>query len=243
MATSSIPKTSGIYKITCTANGKIYIGSSNNCEHRWMYHRRDLRGGRHHSIYLQRAWNKYGEKSFMFEVIELVMPWSLLDREQYWLDKLKPEFNVSSLAQCPSSWKGRKHTPETRAKISAANMGHMVSIESRAKISKARKGTKRDPAITEKIVSKLRGRKLKPEHIEKVAAKHRGMKRSPLACQNIGESKSKSYIVISPNGDEIEIRNLKKFCRENGLEYTSLAKVAAGTQTHHRNWKCRHTEE
>src|SRR5712671_3867618 len=87
---SSVPRTSGIYKITCIANGKIYVGSSANLRIRWEQHCNDLRRKAHHSIHLQRAWNKYGENVFIFEIIELVMPWAILDREQYWLDKLKP---------------------------------------------------------------------------------------------------------------------------------------------------------
>jgi hypothetical protein len=52
----------------------------------------------------------------------------------------------SSWNKCKSSWiKGKTHTLETRAKLSAANMGHKVSPEQRAKQSAAMKGRKRAP--------------------------------------------------------------------------------------------------
>ena len=59
-----------IYKIINKENGKFYLGSAENCHKRQLRHFRDLRKGRHHNLYLQRAWNKYGEKSFSFEFIQ-----------------------------------------------------------------------------------------------------------------------------------------------------------------------------
>lgn len=46
----------------------------------------------------------------------------------------------------PSSFRGRKHTTEARAKISAAHLGKTLSPETRAKMSAARKGTGRGPS-------------------------------------------------------------------------------------------------
>src|SRR5438874_11200738 len=48
----TIPSTSGIYKITCTANKRIYIGSAVNLQHRKNCHFYDLRQNRHHSQHL-----------------------------------------------------------------------------------------------------------------------------------------------------------------------------------------------
>lgn len=144
---TSIPRTSGIYKIICTANGKIYVGSSQNLKQRWYEHQRDLRGHYHGNIHLQRAWDKYGETSFVFEVIELVMPWALLDREDFWLKKLNPcnrkiGFNIASKATAPM--KGRQHTAETKRTMSLKHrgntycLGHNPSLETRKKLSIAR---------------------------------------------------------------------------------------------------------
>lgn len=60
----------GIYKIENTVNGKVYIGKSINIEQRWNEHVTMLNKDRHHSIKLQRAWNKYGKDNFKFTVIE-----------------------------------------------------------------------------------------------------------------------------------------------------------------------------
>jgi len=82
--------TCGIYKIVNRVNGKYYLGSSVNIKKRWKTHRCDLRHNRHHCIHLQRAWNKYGEKSFIFEIVEEVNKKILLEKEQYHLDTYTP---------------------------------------------------------------------------------------------------------------------------------------------------------
>lgn len=64
-----IEKVCGIYKITCISNGKFYIGSSMNVCNRWLHHLSDLRLGKHHSVYLQRCYNKYGEVSITFSIL------------------------------------------------------------------------------------------------------------------------------------------------------------------------------
>lgn len=81
--------TCGIYQIRNLVNGKIYVGSSKEINKRWTKHRIDLRKNCHHSILLQRAWNKYGKENFVFEIMEETDKKSLIIREQYYLDLLK----------------------------------------------------------------------------------------------------------------------------------------------------------
>lgn len=79
----------GIYKIENIIDGKIYIGSSKNIELRWHQHKYCLYKNKHHSILLQRAWNKYGKENFEFSVVEECSEEDLLIREQYYLDLYK----------------------------------------------------------------------------------------------------------------------------------------------------------
>jgi predicted GIY-YIG superfamily endonuclease len=51
---------SGIYYIKNITNNKLYIGSSKDILKRFYEHKRLLRHNKHHSIRLQRAWDKYG---------------------------------------------------------------------------------------------------------------------------------------------------------------------------------------
>jgi hypothetical protein len=59
-----------IYMITNVVNGKKYVGQTITCKRRWIAHRYELNGNRHHNYKLQNAWNKYGSSNFLFEVID-----------------------------------------------------------------------------------------------------------------------------------------------------------------------------
>lgn len=78
----------GIYMIRNCVNGKIYIGKSIDMHKRKINHINELRRGDHKNIYLQRAFNKYGEDSFLFSVVEYCDADKLDEREIYWINKL-----------------------------------------------------------------------------------------------------------------------------------------------------------
>lgn len=118
-------KVSGIYKITNIHNGKFYIGSSKNIKKRISTHKTQLRKQAHPNIILQRAWNKYGESGFVFEIVEEVIPDLLLSVEQSYLDRLLPSYNISKATASTSNQNGfvskklgRVFTPEEREKYS-----------------------------------------------------------------------------------------------------------------------------
>lgn len=75
----------GIYKITCIGNGKCYIGQSTDLDFRKNRHLSDLKNGKHRSKYLQYSYQKYGEESIKFEIIELCEKRSLNSREIFWI--------------------------------------------------------------------------------------------------------------------------------------------------------------
>ena len=138
----------GIYRIRNIVNNKCYIGSSADFHNRERKHFSDLRSGRHHSSILQRAYNKYGEKAFVFEPIEHVDKDDLLIREQYYLTTFKPQYNVSFLAN-EKTRLGLKSSDEHKARMSRAlkgrvspMLGKKFSEEHRRNISKANKGKK-----------------------------------------------------------------------------------------------------
>lgn len=124
---------SGIYKIRNIINNKIYIGSAKDFDKRKKRHLRDLRANKHYSILLQRAFNKYGEENFVFEIIE-EFPYSIeiKDREQYWIDELKTKeigYNIAD-ASFGDVISNHPNKEEIRKKISK------TLLENNAKLSK-----------------------------------------------------------------------------------------------------------
>jgi group I intron endonuclease len=83
----------GIYRIKNLVNSKCYYGSSKQIEKRFDRHIRGLKNNVHVNTILQRAWDKYGEDNFLFEVVEECDINVLLETEQKYLD-LHPDYNI-----------------------------------------------------------------------------------------------------------------------------------------------------
>lgn len=142
----------GIYRIVNIVDGKFYLGSSNNLAKREREHIWALRKGNHVNDYLQKAFNKYGEANFKFEVLEYVINESDLRKvEQKYLDLLKPYIRSIGYNLCEDSRGGglsEERNPnyqkpmsiEQRLAISRTLKGHPVSYSTRLKMSIARKG-------------------------------------------------------------------------------------------------------
>lgn len=110
-----------IYVIKNIVNDKKYIGSTCDFARRKRQHSHELIHQKHSNDYLQKAWNKYGKKSFEWELIEYIPNINLLkEKEQYWMDKFKVcndkyGYNIDPKAD-------RKNlSEETKRKIGNAN--------------------------------------------------------------------------------------------------------------------------
>jgi group I intron endonuclease len=126
--------TSGIYLITCLANKDRYVGSSKNISNRRRDHWTGLRLGRHHNTHMQSVWNKYGSDTFVFELLEEVPDVALLiEREQCWINLLRPELNKAKTAQ--SGFSELRHTDETRNRLAEIQRQRMQSNERRQRLS------------------------------------------------------------------------------------------------------------
>lgn len=50
---------------------------------------------------------------------------------------------------------------------------------------------------------------------------------------------TKDWEVTNPEGESFTIRSLEKFCKEHGLDASTMGKVARGKAKSHKGWKCR----
>ena len=89
------------YKINNNITGKYYYGSSTNVHKRFITHKRKLKNNNHHCVYLQRAYNKYGEQCFEFAIDKYFnTEREAREKEQEVLDKFYTTlYNTSKYAQ------------------------------------------------------------------------------------------------------------------------------------------------
>jgi len=65
------PNVIGVYRISCIANGVVYVGSSKDVFARISGHKAKLRSGKHGIRRLVADFVKYGENAFEFEILSL----------------------------------------------------------------------------------------------------------------------------------------------------------------------------
>lgn len=105
-------KKSGVYLITNILTSDIYVGSSINLGRRFKSYftiSHISKPVRSNTI-IHRSLLKYGYAHFQLEILEYCKFNVILKREQYYLDLLKPTYNILKRA---NSSKGYKHTVET----------------------------------------------------------------------------------------------------------------------------------
>lgn len=130
----------GIYRYVNKVNGKSYVGQSTSLRHRHTEHISLLRRGEDGCTMLQRAWNKYGEENFDYEVLCFCEPCELDTMEQKYIEEFDSYLNGYNCNKGGSGNSGFNHSDETKKKIGAASKGHPVSEEQRQLISAAQKG-------------------------------------------------------------------------------------------------------
>jgi len=147
-------KGTGVYSITNKVNGKRYVGSASiSFRKRWKEHIRQMSGGIHHSKPLQRAWNKYGEDNFVFEVLATCPKEYCIKLEQWFIDNLKPEYNINPTA---GSRLGAKVSEEERKRMSERGKARGADPEVRKRMSEMQLKRFQDPeqrAINKRIAN------------------------------------------------------------------------------------------
>jgi group I intron endonuclease len=89
-------------------------------EVRLREHRAHLRDGKHHCVRLQRAFLKYGEDAFTFEMVKEIPTAELDLAEQALLDEGFSSGNLYNTAKCAEApARGAKHSEERKAQASA----------------------------------------------------------------------------------------------------------------------------
>lgn len=126
---------SGVYLWKNLINGKMYVGSSVNLRRRLLQYYNAEYLERNDSMRICRALLKYGYSNFSLTILEYCDPKDCLVREKYYIDLIKPEYNLSQNPHSPQL--GLKHTIEARAKMSEKSLGVSKSEAHRLKLSLA----------------------------------------------------------------------------------------------------------
>jgi len=135
---------SGIYRWNNLITSKSYIGSSISLGNRFSnyyslaYLKRRVEKG---SSIIYNSLLKHGYNNFSLDILEYCEPSILIEREQFYLNKFKPEYNILKVAGSLHGFKqridsiertrianlGRKHNEATKLKLSANSKAHPIT--------------------------------------------------------------------------------------------------------------------
>lgn len=204
----------GVYRVTNKATGRVYIGSSATVARRIYLHKRDLRLGKHHSPLMQRAWDKYGEDAFVFDLVLVCGVSNLLIYEQTLIDFYQAAnprhgMNIAPIAgRAAVPWTverraafiaartgkpNYKNNPEAHARLMAGvhrgpehhMYGRKHTDESKAKMSSSLTGRK---VWNKGLPSEKKGVPRKAEHVASIRAARRQSASTKLNEQTAKES-------------------------------------------------------
>lgn len=183
-----------IYKITNVANGKVYVGKTNDLGRRTKDHFRKRRG------FIGKAIQKYGVDNFIIE--------TLADNIHDEVELNRLEIAWISVYQSSNDQFGYNLTlggdggllsQEMRMKRSGANapmFGKKHTQDSRDKMSRSRKGkqpTEKQWESLRKSWALRRGTKLSTEHKARIASAHVGMRASEETKAKLRKPKTEKH--------------------------------------------------
>jgi len=168
-----------IYTFKNLINGKTYVGQSKHPEKREKEHLGAACSGAEGKLYW--AIRKYGEKNFLFEVIEDCEDELSNEREAFWID------HYNSFEDGYNSTTGGDHfslSEEAKEKIGSFFRGKSLTEEHKQKLHESNKGKKpppHSPETLKKMSESMKGKNTGPkteEHRRNLSEAHKGKKLS-----------------------------------------------------------------
>ncbi len=240
-----------IYKATNKINGKSYIGQTvKSLESRKNEHKRSL-----NDFYFIRALRKYGFDSFEWGVLEYCDSKEELDEMEFHYIKQYGSFRPSgyNMTLGGEGSLGWKPSVETKKKISNSKKGKSIgkensfydkkhSEETKQKMKKNHWSKHIDYSIEK---HPCYGKKHSEEAKIKIGATSKGRclgrKHTKEAITKISKAKSKTWLVVLPDGSLKIIENMSDFCNKNKLNISAMSMIASSKYKYkqHKGFKCK----
>jgi len=226
-----------VYCIENKLNGKKYIGITKGAiERRFKQHKQLAKNVSKENQHLHDALIKYGFKNFIiYQQDEAESIAELYEKEKYWIKTLDTKKNGYNETDGGEGSHGRVLSEETKQKIRVAAIKRFEDVEQRNHLSKK---SKEWLAQLSKEDKEMISKKISISNMGNQRAKGKHWTLSDEAKKNIGNAKSKTWLITYPNGKIETIKNMREFCRNNGLDQGALINVSRGKNKHHKGYIC-----
>ena len=198
-----------------------------------------MKNGTHENYKIRNECYTYGADSFRWEILERCEAECLVEREQWWMDALKPELNILLTADNHNCTETERRK-EARKRQAEKITGRKQSQEEKDKRAKSiREFWARPENKGKKIVSKEQRDILR----EKNSGKNNpnwGKPRNLASKEKARDSLSKIvYVFLSPDGTEFYVRRGLVQCVDEGLPipYWAARNLYRGMSAEDHGWK------
>lgn len=183
---------SGVYRWVHIESGKSYVGSSTNLSTRFRHYfnQKYLSDKKRGESIICKALLKYGYVGFRLEILEYCPKEMAIEREQFYIDKHNPEFNILKIAGSNLGFKFSAASRKLLSELAKARFsteegrlrmkGRVVSDVTKAKISSALKDREVSEETREAKRLALLGRKLSGDRIKNMAISNSSKAGKPL---------------------------------------------------------------
>lgn len=181
---------SGVYQITCTANGKTYYGQTTDMRRRWNEHVAALRCHKHHNPVLQEDYDMYGEDAFLFEIVAVLEDANARDEMEKKLIDAMPDLSTSynifsggrdRVSRDPTfgeriatKTRGRERSEEFKRRAAESATAQWQNDEYRAKMVESAKKQWEDPEYRALMLRANLGKRWTEEQRLRASEKHKG---------------------------------------------------------------------
>lgn len=206
-----------IYKVTNLVNNNIYIGQTTGYLSRRKYEHEYFAFKKKDSVYFHNALRKYGVKNFKWEVIEKC-------RSQNELNEMEFHYIKQYNSKRPNGY-------NLTDGFDKSTFGYKLTKEQLQIRSRLNSG-KNNPNYGngDKIAGDKNPAK-RPEVRKKISESKKGQPRPDVTSY-----RSRCYYIYHlDTGEEQVIKNLSKWCRDNGYSYSGAKNVLCGKWSQYRN--------
>lgn len=218
-------KVVGIYKITNLVNGKSYIGQSIDVYRRFWDHRSPS----HESNKAMREDMKtLGKDNFRYEIVEECLPEELDEKEIYYIQKFRPEYNRTRGGQ--NSYRGFSEDTIQKLRQSAKNQWASLSEEEwKEKVARMHRAGLKRRHLSEETKQKLRERNLGKKQDQETINKRREtlQTKKKNGWKKDGRPNFKQ-VICTETGEVFE--SVKSAAERIGARPTTVSSVLKGRQ-------------
>ena len=216
----------GIYIITNKINGKIYIGLSVDIKRRFSEHKSPCRFQKKETP-IARAIKKYGLVNFSFDILELVECKSkLCEREIFWINKMKPEYNLTSGGDGVRDYIVSEEVKEILREYGKKQWNSLTEVEKQKRILNNLKGQPKGHIVSESTRNKLRecnlGKKMSEETKNKIS------KANSVSMK--GNKSGNKKVVAFNNHEELLFDSIVNASKYFNCHPSNISKVIKGKQ-------------